>query len=103
MVNALYMAQWEVYVCSGRPERVRQQTKDWLFKNRVLHGALLLRKDTDRRHSWELKAQFVKGIQDSCAKESIPVHIIAFEDRDADVKAMRNLGVRVYQTQVGEY
>lgn len=54
-----------VVYATGRPERTRQATIEWLHKNRLPIRAMLMRKDGDFRPSPEIKIEQVREVLES--------------------------------------
>jgi len=102
----------EVVALTGRNEKYRLMTEQWMLANDVSVDHLLMRPDHDWRSDHELKPQllfeFVGNQSADAPVES--VHELAksqvwfiLEDRDKVVEAWRNLGFRCWQTQPGGY
>ncbi|MDQ6648610.1 MAG: hypothetical protein M3Z02_00585 [Actinomycetota bacterium] len=53
---------YEVVYVTGRPERCRQDTLDWLARHGLPAGRLLMRPDPDRRPARVLKAGLLGGL-----------------------------------------
>jgi phosphoglycolate phosphatase-like HAD superfamily hydrolase len=77
-----------VYV-SGRPERLRELTQRWLDDNGFPAGALLLRRDRDRRPARVLKPELVRRVS-----RSGPV-VLVVDDDVAVCAALRAAGFPV--------
>lgn len=85
-----------VYV-TGRPERVREKTMNWLRDWELPAGFVLMRKDGDHREDYIVKGELLKaGFMDA---EIIAV----FEDRDQVVKMWREKGLLCLQPKDGDY
>lgn len=87
-----------VFLTSGRPERIRQVTKDWMAHRGICYDALLLRQDGDHRPDYEVKQDMLnmilgQGYQPFCA----------FDDRDQVVKMWRDNGIRCFQVGYGNF
>ena len=52
----------EIMLVTGRPYRTLETTKEWLKKNGVNNGIILMRKDKDYRPSGEVKVQRIKDL-----------------------------------------
>lgn len=52
----------EIVLLSGRPERTRTATEEWLRTHDVRYQRLLLRRDTDRRPARVFKAEAVRRL-----------------------------------------
>lgn len=87
-----------VVYLTGRPERVRFQTCDWLRKHHLPLGEIVMRKDGDHRPDTIAK----KELLDRLISEG---HQIAgvFEDRPSVVRTWRELGLTVFQMTHEEF
>lgn len=72
---------------SGRPERTRAATVDWLARHTLPAGRLLLRADDDRRPAREVKVARLRAL----AGEG-PVAVLVDDDPDV-VRAVRAAGL----------
>ncbi len=76
---------------SGRPERLREVTEDWLARHELPPGLLLLRPDRDRRPARLLKLQLLRRL-------SRGADVVLVVDDDPEVcAALRASGYRVEQ------
>lgn len=89
--------QEEVIICSGRSERVREQTEEWLAEYGVYYDKLLMRPIGDTRPDAELKLEWLNSGE---LGNSI---LGVFEDRDRMVKMWREQGLTCYQVCEGDY
>lgn len=85
---------------TGRNERYRKVTMDWLLAQGVSIDTLHMRPDDDYRPSVELKTDLLLDHFGTIekARESI---LFILEDRNDVVEAWRNLGFRVWQVSAG--
>jgi FMN phosphatase YigB (HAD superfamily) len=87
-----------VALVTGRPERYRSETEDWLSKNKIDYDELHMRKDDDFGPNWRHKERVFKnhffGIRDV---------VFVLEDQDNVVKMWRGLGLTCFQVQPGDY
>ena len=69
MASLLYALTEEVYpshctyLVTGRPESNREATENWLRKNSLAYGTLLMRRNGDSRKTCEIKLQWFREIQ----------------------------------------
>lgn len=133
LVNALNLGLWphmdlEVVALTGRNEKYRKATEQWLLKHNVAVDHLLMRPDYDWRSDHDLKPQLLvdfingpdgpvwsgdapndKGVEqfgeaiDRALQKARSQVWFILEDRDKVVEAWRNLGFRCWQTQPGGY
>jgi phosphoglycolate phosphatase-like HAD superfamily hydrolase len=94
----------EVVVVTGRPEKWRKATEEWLAK----HGLsayvdeMLMRPDHDYRQDHELKVAMLDetfGSREEWTRRTM----FALDDRDKVVEAYRNAGVVCWQVRQGTY
>lgn len=52
----------EIVYLTGRPERTRTATEDWLVRHALPRGRLLMRSDDDRRPARQLKPRLLKTL-----------------------------------------
>ena len=92
--------KYDIVFCTGRAERCRKQTEEWLKRYLPLNDGyrLLMRKDGDHRHDVDVKPQLLQ-------KASIyPNQVLCIlEDRSSMVKKWRELGYRCLQVADGEF
>ena len=94
--QSLYMGHHEIEFWTGRPERTRDKTLEWLA---VYVGwwartrPLLMRGDNDRRPDTVIKMEYIGND---------PPDLI-FEDRKRVVSAYRERGLTVYQVAPGDF
>ena len=104
--NALWAAGHPIVFITGRPEKYRELTVDWLSKQFMplfkylvdINVALHMRKDGDRRPDVEVK----KEIYEDLKAKGVDV-VMAFEDRSRVVQMWRDAGVRCLQVADGNY
>lgn len=90
-----------VIFLTGRPEKYRQCTFDWIKENDLPlddRDVLLMRKDGDHRPEYEIKRE----IYEQKIKDNYKV-IGVFEDRQQCVDMWRSLGLTVFQVANGDY
>lgn len=88
----------KIILLTGRNDKYRRTTLDWLNLHRIPHDRLLMRKYGDWRADVEVKTElFLKNIVDAYEV------LFALEDRDKVVEMWRNLGIRCLQVAKGEY
>ena len=89
-----YEAGYEIILCTGRPANLRNDTRDWLEKNDIMYGTLLMRLTNDRGADSEVKprilAEYLAKIH--CSLKDVEV---MYEDRLHVAEAFRKIGVPV--------
>jgi hypothetical protein len=89
-------ADHAIVYLSGRPERMRRLTEQWLVRHDLPAGALVLRPNRDRRPARRLKPELV-------AEVTRAGEVAMVVDDDADVcAALREVGYRVLHAQWAE-
>jgi hypothetical protein len=82
-------AQCDVVYLTGRPERCRRDTIDWLARHDFPQGEVMMRPDTDRRPARLFKVQALHQL----ARRQ-DVHLVV-DDDDAVVAAVQSAGYPV--------
>lgn len=89
---------------TGRNERYRMATNNWLAAHDIVLDDLLMRPDNDFTSDHELKPQMLEAwCQDEWGRAALDSVLFILEDRDKVVEAWRNLGFICWQTQPGGY
>src|SRR5687768_13647488 len=96
LCNILYAGGIHIILCSGRNERHRAETVEWLAKQGVNYHELLLRKDNDRRSDTIAKREMLTAID----KSKI---LFVVEDRSRVVEMWRSEGLVCLQCAPGEF
>lgn len=101
VVQALSTMAYIIYV-SGRPERCRKDTEEWLVKHEyhlaVTPPRLYMRADGDYRADDIVKAELLARIIEDNFRP-----IMAFDDRDRVVKMWRDNGIPCAQVAPGDF
>jgi len=95
--NTFMLVGHTIEFWTGRPERIRTKTRDWLAHHVgswTLKCPIRMRKDGDRRPDTKVKIEYLNN-------SVIPT--IIFEDRASVVKGFRDLGLTVYQVAEGNF
>lgn len=87
-----------IFIVSGRDDSCKQITEEWLHTNNIPYDKIFMRKNKDNR-------------QDSLVKEEIYLTEIknkynvrvVYDDRNSVVKVWRDLGLKVFQVQEGNF
>lgn len=91
LVRALHQYRWSIVALTGCTDNYRQQTMEWLIKNKVPVHCLLMRKKGDFRPTSEVKIELVK-------KEFPEIFdMVIIDDRDDICTAFRDIGVTALQ------
>lgn len=93
------------FLCiTGRTERYRKPTVDWLDKNNLMWciDQILMRPDNDRTRDSEMKLRLIDEFFGSREKALEEVAFI-LEDRDQVVEGYRGAGFHCWQCRTGGY
>jgi len=96
LCNILYVAGIHIILCSGRHERYRPETVEWLSRQGINYHELLLRKDEDYRPDSVVKCELVQTLD----KSKI---LFVVEDRSRVVEMWRSEGLVCLQCAPGEF
>jgi hypothetical protein len=88
-VARLAATEYRIVYLTGRPERIRRATADWLAGHGLPSGSLLMRSNADRRPSRLMKLERVRRIA-----ATDPVALVVDDDRDV-VATLRAAGFAV--------
>lgn len=84
---------------SGREEKYRKVTEDWLQRHGITHYEVLyLRPDNDRRKDYVVKRE----VYERQIKNKYGV-LFVLEDRDQVVKMWRDIGLTCFQVEYGNF
>jgi hypothetical protein len=94
--------RYSIVLCTGRSERGRKYTEEWLEKWKIPYNALLMRPEGDHRPDTIVKKEVLDAWR---AENAIAFRDIVaiFEDRKRVVDMWRTAGYRVFQVDPGEY
>lgn len=92
-----YHGNLQLFIVSGREEKTRKQTEDWLKQHKIKYNKVFLRKNGDFRRDSVIKNE----IYDEITKEYQPLVIL--DDRAAVVDALRERGFTVFQVNEGNF
>jgi hypothetical protein len=95
LCNILCASGLHIILCSGRNERNRPETEEWLSKQGVNYHELLLRRDEDYRPDAIVKRELIQGLD----KGKI---LFVVEDRSRVVEMWRSEGLVCLQCAPGE-
>lgn len=92
-----------IILCSGRPEKCREDTEDWLNENNIQYDQLLMRPTDAKRNGNQLPDWIVKyGLFDTYIRNKYSI-IVAIDDRNQVVQMWRELGLRCWQVADGNF
>lgn len=79
--------QYYIVFLTGRPERIRQDTENWLNVQGFNKYKLIMRKNHDYRQDYKYKLEHIVKIK------SVAEIAIAIDDRDSVLEMLQNLDV----------
>lgn len=88
MVESLRRDNYEIVLCSGRPEKCRAATLAWLNKHDVYFTTLYMRPDDDTRPDHVVKRQLLAGIREDGFEP-----FVVIDDRQSVVDMWREEGL----------
>lgn len=94
---AMFNAGYNIAVVTGRFEKYRKITQDWLLESGVALDKLFMRKDGDYRSDWQVKQDIL--LDDFTGK---PI-LFVVDDREQVVDMWRKNGITCLQCQKGDY
>jgi len=102
-LNSINWTTFEIVLVTGRYEKYRHRTYEQLKKFGIYPEHLLMRDNFDipKTKEPELKLQFLEEVRRIYA-DYPNAAIIAMEDRDDVVEALRNAGIDCWQTRNGQ-
>jgi len=102
IARALAASGVRIVYLTGRPERWRSMTRDWLRKNDLPFGdntLLFMRPDVDSRPTYMYKADMVEHICVTLPRDQL---LFAMDDSDEVVAMYRELGITAIQPRQNE-
>jgi uncharacterized HAD superfamily protein len=93
VLKALYAAEHRIILCTGRPERYRNLTVQWLQTHNVPADALYMRQKSEQylRNAEIKRILLAQIIQDGYSPKAV------FEDNPHSVEMWREAGLQVFQ------
>lgn len=93
LVRGLFFAGWKVHALTARPERFRQLTVRTLIKFSIPVERVLMRADSDKRRSPDVKMDMVLNNFEGIKRNQM----IAIDDREDVALAYKSLGIVTFQ------
>lgn len=91
-------AGYYIYLVSGREDKFKKQTQNWLSKNGICYDNLIMRKSGDFRKDFVIKYEMYKDIITKCHF----VEVI-LDDRISVVDHLRSVGFNVWAVNEGDF
>jgi hypothetical protein len=95
--SALVRDGYDIIICSGRPEKCREATEEWLRNNNIVAKKIYMRPDGDDRNDAIIKREFLDDIVKKYYVRAV------FDDRDRVVKMWRDAGLTCLQVNYGNF
>lgn len=86
-----------IFICTGRNEKFRKRTEDWLKKYDIPASQLWMRPDNNTESDAIVKKRMLDAIQRTCNVVAV------FDDREKVVNMWRENGILCCQVAKGEY
>lgn len=101
LARALRLAEYELWLWSGRSDEVRQKTELWLHEYRLysLFSFIRMRREGDYTPDDKLKMSWYDALPDSDRERLM----MTIDDRDRMVRAWRDRGVTCLQVADGNF
>lgn len=93
---------WNVVIMTGRNEKYRTSTLNWLRLNEIYCDKLVMRPDNNYTKDADLKLEMIDEL---CGgREAALEHVLCIlEDRDQVVEKLRGAGFKVWQVRQGDF
>lgn len=94
----LYKEKYTIIICSGRKDSSKDVLKDWLTENEIHYDEIFMRRHKDNRADYLIKEEiYLEKIQ--------PFYEVftAFDDRKQVVDRWRELGIKTFQVEPGDF
>lgn len=98
LVKLGYISGIRIVLCTGRDEKCRADTVDWLIRNDIPFNALYMRPKGDRRDDDIVKYELLQQIRQDGYDP-----VLVFEDRTRVVSMWRDQGLRCLQVAEGDF
>jgi uncharacterized HAD superfamily protein len=98
LIQTLYMDGNQIVIATGREEKFKERTVEWLTKHNVPYDALYMCRDGDNRSDAITKLELLEHMQ----KDGYDPYIF-LEDRQRVVDALRVIGKKVLQVAPGDF
>lgn len=105
VMRTLYYSGADIWVFSGRPERVKEKSINWLkvygmvWADHWTDENVMHRRDGDNRPDQVIKQEFLDNMLDVDRERLVAV----FDDRDRVVKMWRDNGIQCFQVNYGDF
>ena len=90
LAKSLNSCNYEIWLLTGRQESLRVTTEAWLESHGILYTKLIMRKNSDYRPDYEVKAEMLDDLE-LCNIQ------FAVDDRTPVVEMMKNRGILCLQ------
>jgi hypothetical protein len=97
-IQSFYSQFYRIIYLSGRSDKFRDITQNWLTKNGAPDGPLFMRVDGDWRKDWIIKGELF----DLHVRDKYNV-LFCLDDRNQVVNFWRSLGLTGFQVAAGDF
>ncbi|MDA3854973.1 MAG: hypothetical protein PF569_01845 [Candidatus Woesearchaeota archaeon] len=94
---------YQIYIFSGRSQRTRKVTENWLYKENIPYHLLQMRPENDYTPDDKLKYQWLHQLIQYDHINSKSKILCVFDDRDKVVNMWRNEGISCFQVAPGNF
>ena len=98
MARVFADAGWDVLICTGREERYRRVTEEWLSRHAVPYARIYMRPTGDYRPDHVIKMEILDAIR----AQGFDPHI-SVDDRNSVVAMWREAGLTCLQCAEGDF
>jgi len=100
LTQVLFLAGYEIMLLTGRSERVRHTTVDWLKKYNVPYHYLVMRAQDDHREDTAVKLENLEAFRQKFPNKEVQT---IFEDRKRLAEAFRKASYHVCHVAEGDF
>lgn len=100
ILEAMSASHYYILACTGRPEKYRLKTIEWLATNQVPIDDILMRPNNNFDSDANLKIELVSEYFDGFGEEYVN---FVLDDRDSVVEAWRDNNFKCLQVQEGNF
>ena len=100
----LMSSEYEIVITSGRSDRTKDATLEWLSHNDVPYDSIYMRREGDYKPATLLKERMLKEkvLHSHCQNDISNIELV-LDDRDSVVQMWRQLGLTCFQVAEGNF
>jgi hypothetical protein len=99
LADACFDSGMNIAIVTGRPEKCRIVTSEWLYNHGIMYDELHMRPDDDFTPDWEIKEKILIDNFLECNRN---IYFVV-DDRDCVVAMWRQHGLTCFQCKKGDY